>query len=432
MKKMVISISYGNYTKGVGGTDKFILTQQNIFLKKDTTFFHIFPVNRINKYIQIKNSNVWGLTVDGKYKGMFSTNQINKKILHYVNKKNADLKCIYLHHLKDINLFEIDKILEFCNIPIYFYLHDYMTICPAKGLINSNNVFCGSSFPNESKCIKCSYYNKNTVIRKNQIVKLLNKYSKNITFIAPSMAAKNVWCKTYPNFSDNVIVINHQTLFGKYDGNNEIINPNEPIRIAFVGYQSNIKGWNEWEKAVKKAYSNNRNEKFYQFGTVNDHIDFVEEVEVDFKKNLNAMTDALRNKNIHCAVLWSIWPETYSYTYYEALSSNTFILTNSLSGNICDQVHIRKNGFVADNPNDLESLLDDEENLRKMINNYRINQEIKIPLSLKENEEIIDKSLAILSKNDFLRELKKEKKYTNLKILLYNLIEKITNIIRKR
>lgn len=37
---------------------------------------------------------------------------------------------------------------------------------------------------------------------------------------------------------------------------------------------------------------------------------------------------------IDCVILWSNCPETYSYVYFECFAANTFILANSLSGNI--------------------------------------------------------------------------------------------------
>jgi len=50
------------------------------------------------------------------------------------------------------------------------------------------------------------------------------------------------------------------------------------------------------------------------------------------------MIDALRKNEIDVAFLWSICPETFSFTLYEALASGCYIVTNSASGNIQDTI----------------------------------------------------------------------------------------------
>ena len=162
----------------------------------------------------------------------------------------------------------------------------------------------------------------------------------------------------------------------------------EPIKIAFVGYQSPLKGWYIWRKAVEKCHENHLNEKFFQFGRVNEHIDYVDEVKVDFRTYEESMPAKLRANGIHVAVLWSIWPETYSYTYYEASSANTFILTNSISGNMADQVRKNGNGIVADSTDDLVDILMDEKKMRAAINDYRSSMH-SCPDSLEENDELL-------------------------------------------
>ena len=65
MKKYVITISYGDYTSGVGGTDKVILSQQNILLKNRYGHVHLFPY-------RFKSVFLWGMLIDGIFKGYFS------------------------------------------------------------------------------------------------------------------------------------------------------------------------------------------------------------------------------------------------------------------------------------------------------------------------------------------------------------------------
>ena len=385
--KYIITISYGNYVCGKGGTDKVILSQQKIFNQNGYSVVHIYNVHGIGKYIKINNSNFWNVLIDGEFSGMFTTADVCNLILEF-QKQNINLYGIYIHHLKSINIYELIKMLDYVNSNIYFYIHDYMTICPESGLIDDTGRFCGDDGFYYDKCYKCRYYNKKSISKISDIELLFEKIKNKVTFIAPSEVAKNVWLKSYPDLEKNVKVIYHQKLKGEYKENLEEISEKERLRIAFVGYQRKLKGWNHWKEATQKILNNNISEKLYQFGTAEDMLPNVEIVNVDFTKDLDSMITMLRKYKIHCAVLWSLLPETYSYTYYEALAANCYVLTNSKSGNIAYQTSQNGNGFVAKDEDSLTNLLLNEKQLRTYINEFRQKKRFG-PLYLLENDDII-------------------------------------------
>lgn len=370
--KYIITVSYGNYTLGSGGTDKFILSQQHILNNAGYNVISISP---------FKNCNFWDALINGAFDGVYS----NSRFISLLSSLDeCSLSAIFLHHLKDVNLDLLECILDYCDVPIFYYLHDYYTICPISGLVREDGTFCGNGFPSENKCVGCSYCKESIELSK-KIWRLIEKYSKRITFISPSETAKEVWLNDYPEYRDKVKVIYHQELLGDYPSNNVPLSDSEPLRIAFVGYQKPLKGWQQFKDATTKADQLGLNEQFYQFGWGAEKYSYIEQVNVDFKKSITAMTDALRVKKIHVAVLWSLWPETYAYTFYEALAANCFVITNERSGNICAQVKARNNGIVVDN---LSEILCDEKQLRNFVNNFRAHSHIA-PKELIENEEFL-------------------------------------------
>lgn len=372
MNKYIITVSYGDYTLGSGGTDKVILSQQQIVNNAGYNVISMSP---------FKNYNFWDVLINGTFDGVYSNSRFIS-LLSSIN--DCRLSAIILHHLKDVNLDLLADILDCCDVPVFYYLHDYYTICPISGLVREDGTFCGNGFPSENKCIGCSYCNKSIEFSK-KIQSLIRKYSNRITFITPSEAAKEIWAKDYPEYRDKVKVIYHQELQGKYRSNNAILQDSEPIRIAFVGYQKPLKGWKQFKEAATKANQLELNEQFYQFGWGEEKFPYIEQVDVDFKKSITAMTDALREEKIHVAVLWSLWPETYAYTYYEALAANCFVITNENSGNICAQVKARNNGIVV---SDLSEILCNESKLRMLVNGFRANEHI-VPEELIENEDFL-------------------------------------------
>ena len=377
-KKYVITVSYGDYTKGAGGTDKVILSHQKIYNENGIDVIHLSKDKRFG------NLNMWIVLLNGEILGSYSNKRLLSFIYQYQN--GAHVLCeIVIHHLKDIDINLLAEVLEYCEVPVKFYLHDYYTICPENGLVKDDGTFCGNGFPSDTKCGNCLYYLK----AKQQVDitrNLLEKIGNRITFIAPSDIAKKVWIQDYPQFENNVKVVYHQNLMGDYMGNNEIISSNESLNIGFIGYQKPLKGWAEYKDAAQKAHSLNLNEKFFQFGWGDDKLPYISQIELDFKKSMTAMTDELRSNKIHIAVIWSKWPETYAYTYYESMAANCFIITNELSGNVCAQVKERKNGIVS---SDLSATLCNEGYLRELVNNFRTEKHIT-PEYLKENESFIE------------------------------------------
>lgn len=214
------------------------------------------------------------------------------------------------------------------------------------------------------------------------------KYSDRIVFVAPSICCGNIWREVYREFSDRVLVIPHQDLVGQYIQNIEPIKKAEPIKIAFVGMQRNLKGWKEWVD-VCEIIGNNPQIQLFHFGGTDEGLKNVKHVSVNYNVEKESMVYQLRREKIQCAVLWSKVPETYSYTYYEAFSSNCYVLTNTDSGNIADQIEIHKNGYVCSQNEGLKDIISDVDRLRGEINHFR-NQKKYGPDHLQINSDIIE------------------------------------------
>lgn len=382
-RDFVITISYGDFTTGVGGTDKAIAAQHEIYESLNVSTIHVFHRTQLWKLRNIPDY-IWGVCIDGVTVGFQSTIQICK----YINKLASKGKCFkgyVIHHLRDIHLPELVKILEISDACVWFYLHDYMTICPA-GLIKNKNEYCGASFPSLAKCKECKLYNSEFEKHNEQIAGLFEYLKKRIHFVAPSDAAKEEWCQAYPQYSKKVIVVYHQKKLCTTDRIRGQLPEKEPLKVAFVGYQAPLKGWYEWKKAIT-AIHGKTNYELFQFGRCSEHFEYVKEVKVDFRKSSSAMTDSLREHDVDCAVLWSLCPETYSYTYYESWAADAFVLTTPLSGNIADQVNLKKNGYVAQEGETLLDILLDEKKIREMINHYRLENR-EVPYEYSENDYI--------------------------------------------
>ena len=126
-KSFILSLSFEDYTTGQGGTDKLIREHQRVLNAGEISLLHIFPIHK--DYIEkAVGYSIWGVLIDGDFKGYFSTNQVIR-ILSQLSFQYS-FKGIILHHFQWSNIDEIDRILNISTSSIICYLHDFMTICP--------------------------------------------------------------------------------------------------------------------------------------------------------------------------------------------------------------------------------------------------------------------------------------------------------------
>ncbi|WP_128894595.1 hypothetical protein [Longirhabdus pacifica] len=386
----VLSISYGHYKLSIGGTDKVILSHQRMLNDNHISYIYLFPVAKDLKLHKLKHaSSFWGMLIDGKYVGIYFTHDILHMMSALLEKKG--LKNIFLHHTLGVDMHQLEHVIKLTNAPITLYLHDFYTICTQINLMKNDKTYCGEGGISKGKCSNCTYFEESKSHVKQFKIFLKNHHSR-LNIVAPSHSTKQIWCSAYPAYESKVTVVKHQQCVGEYEHNRASIQPHSHINIAFVGQEAFNKGWHEWEYAITevlKKRSNNTNLHFYHFGRRYHKKDFIPHIPVSFQKgHMNAMVKALREHHIHCAVLWSLWPETYSYTYYESTAANAFIITNPRSGNIADSVKHRGNGIILSDVNALIDLFADETKLISLINDFRQKGK-KGPLQIHESKTLL-------------------------------------------
>ena len=368
MEKYILSIGRNDYRYYSGGTNKVIKAHSELFKKNEIGYIFICPVkNSAGQYFHVIKNQC--------YKGVFYVSDIPLML------GMENIVEIHIHSIIDASIDATYYILKSLRSRIRYYLHDYYTICPSYKLLRNDKTFCGYSKMSESKCNGCKYLSE--FKRETEIILFLEKIKDRTTFIAPSDYVKHSWSKAFPEYSDEIEVIYHQELIGEYKGNSKC---NNIPRIAYLGEPIDSKGWSIFNKTYE--LSNKDKMEFYYFGQYKVDKTF-RRITVCFNKNLDGMIEALRANEIDCALLWASCGETYSYTYYECLAANVFVITNRMSGNICDQVEERGNGIVLSSEKELFDLFSDSEKLKKLIVAYKESNQ-KCPGLLVENRSVLD------------------------------------------
>ena len=347
-KKFVLSISYGNYQKNVGGTDKVIIAQKNALSKQGISYVYIYP--RVSRFYHF-----WEIIIDDEFLGIIDTNSFIQLIIKFIEEDQSILQGMYIHHLLKANLNDIRLILNKIHMSVIVYIHDYYMICENYFLLKNGKEYCGAGRVCSQKCAKngtCSSFQK-ALPRAKEIEQFLKDYKERITCIAPSDFTGYLFQSTYSFLSNQIQIVPHLVLHGEYQREESDIQSDRPIRIAYLGQQISMKGWEVYKRFVERTQDSQEYEYHY-FGTGKEAMSGVHYHEVSFqKKGSNAMVDALRKHQIDVVFLYSIWPETYSFTYYESMAANCYVITNKNSGNIADQVQKNRNGIMYEHETDL-------------------------------------------------------------------------------
>ena len=372
----ILSIGMNDYRNRAGGTNKVILAHQELFRKHGYGYIYICPVKE-------KKYKFWEVIINNHFCCVRSTEQLIL-FLYHLQVKNNYISEVHIHHLLSVSLDTIDSLLSYIEGNIKYYIHDYYSICPSIKLMKNDLKYCGSEMMSKKKCGDCKYYQSGKE-NNAKLEKKIMKYENSITLVAPSDVAKNIWLNAYDQYQDKVMVIYHQKLQGNYTGNKELVK--DEIKIGYLGEASYPKGWAVWNMIVEMM--SEKRYRFFYFGKDKLKMKKVSDIHVDFRKNLDAMVHALRKNPMDCVLLWSILEETYSYTYYESLAANTFVITNEQSGNIARQVKVRKNGIVLHSEKELIELMQNFDLLKRYINEFK-QSHLTGPDKLVENPELLE------------------------------------------
>lgn len=355
--KAILSISHTSYINNVGGMEKVILEQSEVAKNGGYTFIALYPICnafKIKGHVVCKKFNSYAVHIDQEEAKLMQQENVLNMLLSY------NIEKIYIHSLISFPIKQIIKLLNhFSDSALFFYVHDYKSICDGHNLLKNKKYYCGDNGLRLNKCYNCRFYIFG--LRSSYYYKLFISSFPCMRFIFPSDIAKKIWKKTYNVIEeDRLIVLPHQ----KFSTSTIKYKRSEKLKLAYIGYKSFNKGWNTFCKLVNHIITHNIDIELYILGKTDEHLPNVTEIEVSFQNDgIDAMVKAIRNHKIDIAFLWSPWPETYSYTFFESYIGGSFIITNKDSGNIAVCTEKFDCGKVFTNQDDLIHFFDNNNNL---------------------------------------------------------------------
>jgi hypothetical protein len=344
-------------------------------LKHKYNFHILTPFNgiyRVCSYWETGEKIVnFNFTTSENSKDKLLNKKYSNMIRNIIDCYNIDI--IHIHHMMG-HYFDIKYIINNKQIKLFITLHDYYSICPRITKINDKNKYCGN--PREEECTSCltSFSNndpylaeRNNIIAWKDIWNLL--FSSANKIIVPSDAAKLEVKKTYNNLPIDVIEHGMDIVHEKNILN---IDADNIFNVAFIGNLYVNKGMIIVEELIKYAHNYNDNIFLHLFGAIKSNFNqdkynhFINHGEFE-REHLNKM---LKDYNIKLVCLFSIWPETYSYTLTESVSNNIPLFAID-EGAIGQRIRENKLGWLIKNGTDIPEIYQKIKDIFNNKNEYR-------------------------------------------------------------
>jgi hypothetical protein len=315
--------------------------EQRLVNQKDQSYLHIYPFTKVQGLVSSENILYLGVNLDGRI--LFDT-ESNELITALSEIKDRKLTKLSIHHSMGFNRSTLQAFMDLTGRQGVFWLHDYFSLCPSYNLLRNDREYCSAPDINSNSCRLCIYGDQ----RKLQAVEFEQLFRENqLEVAAPSQFTYELWQSRFPVISTPHIIPPAVLRWG-HNNPGKLIK--DPLRIGFLGYPLEHKGWSTWLRLVKK-FSDNDKFKFFHFSSQDGEPGNYTRIDtLVTKDNRLAMVDNLRWNQIEVAFLWSTVAETFSFTLHEALAAGCFIVTNPNSGNI--QAYIQRNperGLIINN-----------------------------------------------------------------------------------
>ncbi|WP_125461864.1 MULTISPECIES: hypothetical protein [Rhodomicrobium] len=377
----VLALSHDNYRTNVGGLQLCLLIEEAAFLNRNTAYIHLYPARSVSALApqEMLSNFEFGVTLNGEWFGHILARDLLEDITAVTGKGGRFFMAVHslLGHSTEITA----RLYHACAPErAFFWLHDYFSLCPAYTLMRNTVSPCGAPPPESAGCGIC-HVGRHRTLHLNRLRALFSEIP--FTVVAPSRSALDLWQRA-SDLAFSVALIQehcelHQTSepgVGQPPSVGLNAQDGSRLNIGYLGLPMLHKGWSVFAEVARELVGH-PDFSFHHLGKAKSReappgIAFTP-VTIS-SGDWAAMSAAVRSKRIDIAMLCSLWPETYNFTAFEALTGGAFILTLESSGNIAAMVRDHNCGMVFGDEKALRKAFTDGSLVREVRDRLRRNR----------------------------------------------------------
>ncbi|MEM7719690.1 MAG: hypothetical protein AAF222_10850 [Pseudomonadota bacterium] len=350
--RLILSFGHDDYRATPGGVQLCIALEETSARAAGFDYLNLHPWQPLPNLADADGDPLLTLVLNGETLGTAPMSTVTRT-LSQMPAGDAPPKVI-LHHLAGHNTEAIASLVKALGAGrTMFWLHDFFSLCASYALQRNNVSPCSAPVRTSNACAICLF----GTIRDDHLTRVERLFDQlPIDLVSPSEAALSFW-KTRASVRAATETVHPHVAFKESPRTQTCSSPCEaPVRIAFIGTPTPHKGWPEFRELQRRLGAEDGYE-FWYFGAAHPGTSEVRHVEAHVQAGDPAsMITQVADHQIDLVLHWASWPETFSFSTFEALGGGAFVLTNTGSGNVAASVTRLKRGLVLPDADHLYAL----------------------------------------------------------------------------
>ncbi|MBS1103307.1 hypothetical protein JK202_09790 [Gluconobacter sp. Dm-62] len=326
---LIVSISHDDYRRVPGGVQNCVRDEALAFSSHKWAYLHLFPARAISTLAPLHQGE-FVASLNGEYIGRVAVDTLLKVLAtqhgHYPHRH------LIIHHLLGVVPECIPVIAQEMHAQkSVFWLHDFFTICPSYALMRNDIAFCNAPAPTSPACKICAYGEE----RETHLPRIRMLFEAlHPEVLAPSRYTLSFWQKKTDLPVSSASVQEHASVTARVPVGKR--KSPDVLKIGFIGTPVFYKGWDVYRKLAAQLLGDQRYEFFYLGSTSQDAVNVTSLAATVTQADRDAMQKCILQNGIDIIVNWSLYPETFCFTAYEAIAAGAFLLAPQGSGNVED------------------------------------------------------------------------------------------------
>lgn len=340
--KVVLSFSHDDFTRNVGGIQLLLRRELRLFRERGYTHVHVFPEFPL-PFLDTSDDEIsLGILINGELAGYVGSRSL-PKLLANTRPALAGAKFI-VHSLLGHNMDHTIEMLEaFGTREGILWLHDFSPIYNNFTLLRNDVEYRGFPKPGTLARELCEY-GRADFCHGREFGKLFDRFQP--TVVAPSQATLQIFTDAGVLHPRATRIVEHVTLIDQPPPPVLSHTETSRLRVGYLGFPATHKGWPVFKELVLEFGDDPRYE-FYHLGKGRVGGLNAKFIEVEGSEHKpDAMREAVAKAGLDIAVLWSICPETFCLTAYEAIAAGAFVVSNPDAVNIAAAIERTGQGKV--------------------------------------------------------------------------------------
>ncbi len=348
---LLVSLGHDDYRATPGGVQLCVEIEEHNAAAHGVDYLNLHPWQPLPKLAEAEDDYVMCLVMNGHMLGAASVSTVIDALKQ--TKRDYAGARIIVHHLAGHAPERVVDIAAALRVEsAQFWLHDYFTLCTSYALQRNNVTPCNVPAPTSNASHICLF----GAARRRQESRIAKLFERlDIHLISPSEIALDFWSKRTALSPASATVHPHVELTAT-SGGKEAVPPDTPVRIGFIGTPAVHKGWPVFRELERRLSATGLYE-FWFFGSSDPHAEGIRHCQTHVRATDPESTSrAVAANGIDLVLHWASWPETFSFSTFEALGGGAFVITNRGSGNVAAAVEKFDRGVVLDDTDALYAL----------------------------------------------------------------------------